>query len=122
MPHPPAFPALALLHTAARIEWSSFTVHGSTVVGLAGLAALYEWRAVRGARSAAALATHRGFFYSGLGVIFFALNGWLHDLSDYYLFSAHMVQEAVVARHVLPAQHAHREDHMRSDGRPVRQR
>ena len=24
--------------------------------------------------------------------MFFSLNGWLHDLSDSYLFSAHMVQ------------------------------
>ncbi|MFN2567775.1 MAG: cytochrome c oxidase assembly protein [Gemmatimonadaceae bacterium] len=91
MLHPPAFAAPALLHTAARIEWSSFTVHASTVVGLAGLAAVYEWCAVRAGRSA-----HRVFFYSGLAVIFFALNGWLHDLSDYYLFSAHMVQHLLL--------------------------
>jgi putative membrane protein len=93
MPYPPAFPALALLHTAARIEWSSFTVHWSTVVGLAGLAVLYEWSAVRATR----LGTpRRAPFYAGLATIFFALNGWLHDLSDYYLFSAHMVQHLLL--------------------------
>jgi putative membrane protein len=98
------FPVLALLHTAARIAWSSFTVHASTVVGLAALAAVYEWCVVRGARSVggtegrsrAQRTTHRAPFYLGLATIFFALNGWLHDLSDYYLFSAHMVQHLVL--------------------------
>jgi putative membrane protein len=111
----PAFPSLALLHTAARIEWSSFTVHGSTVVGLAALAALYELRAAGGRRQAAPTlsgtasasdrspsirrpppAARRPAFYAGLVTIFFALNGWLHDLSDYYLFSAHMVQHLLL--------------------------
>ena len=35
-------------------------------------------------------------FYGALAVIFFSLNGWLHDLSDYYLFSAHMVQHLLL--------------------------
>jgi putative membrane protein len=107
VPYPPVFPALALLHTAARIEWSSFTVHASTVVGLAALAAAYEWSVVRGAWSArdsqdattthhAPRTTQRASFYAGLAVIFLALNGWLHDLSDYYLFSAHMVQHLLL--------------------------
>ena len=34
-----------LLHPAARIAVTEFTVHWSTVLGLAGLGALYEWRA-----------------------------------------------------------------------------
>jgi putative membrane protein len=93
MPYPPAVPALALLHTAARIEWSSFTVHWSTVVGLAGLAVLYESSAVRASRRGT---PRRVPFYAGLATIFFALNGWLHDLSDYYLFSAHMVQHLLL--------------------------
>jgi putative membrane protein len=115
VPYSPAFPSLALLHTAARIEWSSFTVHWSTVAGLAGLAGLYEWvaggggqrtaRALEGAASVsrgapphrrALAARRRPLFYSGLAVIFLALNGWLHDLSDYYLFSAHMVQHLLL--------------------------
>src|SRR5213592_1496192 len=36
-------------------------------------------------------------FLSGLGVMFGALTGPLHDLSDYYLFSAHMVQHLLLA-------------------------
>jgi hypothetical protein len=34
-----------LLHPAARIALTDFTVHPSTVIGLAGLGALYHWRA-----------------------------------------------------------------------------
>jgi putative membrane protein len=35
-------------------------------------------------------------FVHALLVIFFSLNGPLHDLSDYYLFSAHMVQHLLL--------------------------
>jgi putative membrane protein len=119
--HTLPFAALALFHTGARIEWSSFTVHGSTVVGLLALAGVYEMRAAgfcvrdarneeggprRGERSPLSLGSspqpgglhtsQRMCFYTGLAVIFLALNGWLHDLSDYYLFSAHMVQHLVL--------------------------
>jgi putative membrane protein len=34
--------------------------------------------------------------------MFFSLNGWLHDLSDGYLFSAHMVQHLLLAFVVAP--------------------
>jgi putative membrane protein len=93
--HPLAAP---LLHAAARISLTEFTVHWSTVVGLAGLGALYHWRAGR----APAGVTHspstgqRAAFFSALALIFLSLNGWIHDLSDYYLFSAHMVQHLVL--------------------------
>ena len=40
--HPPM---ALLLHPAARIAVTDFTVHPSTVIGLAGLGALYHWRA-----------------------------------------------------------------------------
>src|SRR5207237_452777 len=108
-----------LLHTGAAIGWTRFTVHPSTVVGIAALAVLYEWAARRlGAKrdenttaapsapsrpEAARLEAarpqrrtasrpHRLPFYAGLVTLFLSLNGWLHDLSDAYLFSAHMVQ------------------------------
>jgi len=91
--------AIALLHTGASLSVTSFTVHPSTVIGIIGLAALYEW-GQRGGR------THRSgrasFFYAGLATMFFALNGWLHDLSDSYLFSAHMVQHLLLAFAVAP--------------------
>lgn len=80
------------LHVGATLSLTSFTLHWSTVVGLAALAALYEWRA----RGISVGARRRVCFYSGLAVIFFSLNGWLHDLSDWYLFSAHMVQHLLL--------------------------
>jgi putative membrane protein len=109
-----------LLHIGASISWTSFTVHWSTVAGLAALAALYEWR-YRRVRLASSMTGeneilpdespvrsqvtgHRSrlFFYSGLFAIFFSLNGWLHDLSDWYLFSAHMVQHLLLTLLVPP--------------------
>jgi putative membrane protein len=42
------------------------------------------------------------FFYGALVIMFLSLNGWLHDLSDSYLFSAHMVQHLMLALVVAP--------------------
>jgi putative membrane protein len=42
------------------------------------------------------------FFYGALLIMFLSLNGWLHDLSDSYLFSAHMVQHLMLALVVAP--------------------
>jgi putative membrane protein len=41
-------------------------------------------------------------FAAGLAVLFFSLNGPLHDLSDDYLFSAHMVQHLLLTLAVPP--------------------
>jgi putative membrane protein len=93
-----------LLHPAARIELTEFTVHPSTAIGLACLGALYHWRArQRPAGSTASPTTgQRATFFTALAVIFLSLNGWLHDLSDSYLFSAHMVQHLLLTL-VAPA-------------------
>lgn len=112
-----------LLHVGASISLTSFTLHWSTVIGLATLAALYEWRAgtmkrlyawtlgrLNGKRPIAQspnrsiaqspnrpiARSRRVSFYGALAVIFLSLNGWLHDLSDWYLFSAHMVQHLLL--------------------------
>ena len=87
-----------LLHPVARIALSDFTVHPSTVIGLVGLGALYHWRATSDGAAARETPTtsQRVLFYGALVIIFFSLNGWLHDLSDNYLFSAHMVQHLVL--------------------------
>jgi putative membrane protein len=93
------FPPVALLlHPAARIAVNEFTVHWSTVLGLAGLGALYAWRARHAPAEAGRSPTtgQRATFVTALVLIFLSLNGWLHDLSDYYLFSAHMVQHLVL--------------------------
>ena len=47
MPPPTLVP---LLHAGTALSPTSFSVHTSTVVGIAALAALYRWRASIGAR------------------------------------------------------------------------
>ena len=106
----PLFTALAVVHPVAQVGWTSWTIHWSTVVGIAALGWLYVW----GARHLTARAAARGeeipalrrrqqiAFFSGLLVMFFSLNGPLHDLSDTYLFSAHMVQHLLLALVVAP--------------------
>jgi putative membrane protein len=93
-----------LLHFNARIGWTIFTVHPSTVVGLGLLAALYTWRARRGrTEGQPPLGKAKpALFATALVVMFLSLNGWLHDLSDAYLFSAHMVQHLLLALVVAP--------------------
>ena len=95
-------PAVALLHIGARLSLTSFSVHPSTVIGIAALAILYEWAARRFTSPTAPQQPRRLLFHGGLAILFFSLNGWLHDLSDAYLFSAHMVQHLLLAFVVAP--------------------
>ena len=93
-----------ILHAGATLGLTQFTVHPSTVVGLLALAALYWWRA-RARESAQPSSLGRVkpvLFGVALVTMFLALNGWLHDLSDSYLFSAHMVQHLLLALVVAP--------------------
>jgi putative membrane protein len=102
--------ALAAVHPVAQVGWTSWTVHWSTVIGLAALGGVYLWGARRLQARAVAAGTeppvlrrhHRVAFFSGLLVIFLSLNGPLHDLSDTYLFSAHMVQHLLLSLAVPP--------------------
>lgn len=87
-----------LLHAPTAV--ASFSVHPSTVIGLGALALLYTWRARREQRSPTS--AQKTAFGAGLVTMFLALNGPLHDLSDYYLFSAHMVQHLVLTFVVPP--------------------
>ena len=109
-------PVPLLLHAGAQIALTSFTVHPSTVIGLASLGALYHWRASqrqvlrsaqddngcrperreRAAVCSSPTTAQRATFYGALLLIFLSLNGWLHDLSDSYLFSAHMIQHLLL--------------------------
>src|SRR5687767_8124626 len=101
---------LAAVHPVAQVGWTSWTIHWSTVVGLAALGAVYSLAARHVQRRARASgsevpilrASQRVSFFSGLVVIFASLNGPLHDLSDYYLFSAHMVQHLVLSLAMPP--------------------
>jgi len=80
--------------------------HDSTIVGLVVLSLLYLY-AVGPYRRRAGIAEHAGAwrivsFFSGLAVAFFALNGPVHDLSDSYLFSVHMVQHLALTQLMPP--------------------
>lgn len=116
-----------LLHPAASLSWTNFDVHASTAIGITALGAAYFLRARRGPSAADrfpvnvldralanasqidAAAAHpgptagqRAAFVAGLVILFFSLNGPLHDLSDNFLFSAHMVQHLVLTLVVPP--------------------
>ncbi len=117
----------ALLHPVAQLSWTRFTVHPSTVIGIAALGAVYAWRVRQGPseadrypvalkdvaeataaeRQVAALpagpsTSQRASFVVSLLILFLTLNGPLHDLSDTFLFSAHMVQHLIMTLVVPP--------------------
>jgi putative membrane protein len=93
-----------LLHGGATLGRATFSVHPSTVIGIAALAGIYEWAARRPSIGAPGTPsqTQRLAFHGALVVLFFSLNGPLHDLSDQFLFSAHMVQHLLLALVVAP--------------------
>ena len=93
-----------LLHAGATLSASRFSVHISTVIGIVALAALYYWRA-RVQQRATGRSIERSkptLLVVALLILFLSLNGWLHDLSDSYLFSAHMVQHLLLTLVVAP--------------------
>src|SRR3954471_19546326 len=91
---------LALLHPIANLSWWRWSIHPSTVIGIAALGALYIWGSSRLGRQTTP--AQKIFFVSGLLVMFASLNGPLHDLSDDYLFSAHMVQHLLLTLAIPP--------------------
>ena len=72
-------------------QWNQWNVHPSVVAGLVLLGGLYVY--LGGLKSAR---RHVASFVGALAVLFFALNGPLHNLSDTYLFSAHMGQHLLL--------------------------
>ncbi|MGI8508926.1 MAG: cytochrome c oxidase assembly protein [Gemmatimonadaceae bacterium] len=93
---------LLLLHPVAQVGWTGWSVHWSTVVGIAALGALYFWRATRAPFPGTPTGLQKLLFASGLFAMFASLNGPVHDLSDYFLFSAHMVQHLLITMLVPP--------------------
>jgi putative membrane protein len=81
-------------------SWLGGEIHADVVLGVLALAGLYTWAIVRSGRPAP-LAQPLAFF-GGCAAMLLALNGPLHDLSDYYLVSAHMVQHLVLTLVVPP--------------------
>ncbi|HXE57349.1 MAG TPA: cytochrome c oxidase assembly protein [Gemmatimonadales bacterium] len=82
----------------APYEWS-WSLHPSVLVGAALLAALYLWGVTvyrRRVGAPAVPAWRIASFGAGLAVLLLSLNGPIHDLSDYYLFSVHMLQHLLL--------------------------
>ncbi len=107
----PSLPPYLLLLLGERPRPSgpfvpSLSLHSSVVIGVALLAGLYfygitAWRRRRVA--GAMISPWRVVsFVAGLVVMLGSLNGPVHDLSDYYLFSAHMVQHLLLVLVVPP--------------------
>jgi putative membrane protein len=90
-----------LLHPAQTLALNSWTIHPSTVIGLTALGWLY-FRRARAAEGTGPSTGQRVSFTSGLLLLFLILNGPLHDLSDFYLFSGHMVQHLIMELIVPP--------------------
>src|SRR5262245_51440102 len=79
-------------------DWTAWHPDPTVVVGLAALGGLYvvELRRGRALGKTASSAQILSFF-AGLLLLLGSLTGPLHDLSDYYLFSAHMIQHLLLA-------------------------
>src|SRR6266540_7428817 len=92
----------ALLHPITRVSWLQWSIHPSTVIGLVALGAIYSWRARSAPAGESLHPARRASFVAALLVIFASLNGPIHDLSDDYLFSAHMVQHLLLTLVVPP--------------------
>jgi putative membrane protein len=91
---------LALLHPIVDLSWWRWSIHPSTVIGIAALGTLYLWATHRLQRQPSL--GQKIYFFSGLLLMFVSLNGPIHDLSDDYLFSAHMVQHLLLTLAMPP--------------------
>jgi putative membrane protein len=81
-------------------SWLGGEIHAEVVIGVLLLAALYTYGIVKGRRPIP-LRQPLAFF-GGCATLLLALNGPLHDLSDYYLLSAHMVQHLLLTLATAP--------------------
>jgi putative membrane protein len=81
-------------------DWTAWNADPTVVAGLAVLGAAYAGAVLYRRRldPEARLPPHQAVSFAGaLVVLFVALTGPIHDLSDYYLFSAHMIQHMMLA-------------------------
>lgn len=78
----------------------SWSIHPTVVLGTVLLGALYVWGISVARRrygwGPPASSWQVVSFFAGLVVILVSLNGPMHDLSDYYLFSVHMAQHLLL--------------------------
>jgi putative membrane protein len=78
-------------------DWTAWHPDPTVVAGVAALGGLYVAALRRGrAQGRPVKGVQVVSFFAGLAVLLGSLTGPLHDLSDYYLFSAHMVQHLLL--------------------------
>jgi putative membrane protein len=87
--------------TASPDAWKVLDLHVSVLAGIAlfvwvYLRAVGPWRVRHGWSEVPVEAWRKWTFIGAQVVLFASLNGPLHHLSDYYLFSAHMVQHLLM--------------------------
>ena len=87
------------MSAAPPFVWTAGEIHADVVLGVGLLALAYAIAWTRGPRTGLRVPLP---FMAALVVLLVALNGPLHDLSDYYLFSAHMVQHLLLTLVVPP--------------------
>lgn len=100
------FATLALLH-GGEFSWTTWEIHYSTLIGCVLWAGgyLYAVGPLRRKLNLSAEPAEPMQIVAFLGAtlfLFLALNGPLHDLSDNFLFSAHMTQHLIITLIVPP--------------------
>jgi putative membrane protein len=93
--------AIALLHGDETFSWTNWSIHLSTLIGCciwvgAYLYAIGPLRRKYNLSDEPVAPLHVASFVGGTVLLFLSLNGPLHDLSDTFLFSAHMVQHLII--------------------------
>ncbi|HEY0673436.1 MAG TPA: cytochrome c oxidase assembly protein [Longimicrobiales bacterium] len=97
---------LAMLHASGDFSWTAWPIHPSTAIGSALILGVYymaigPWRLKYGWSYKVEL-WQPICFTAGVLILFGALNGPIHELSDFYLFSAHMVQHLIMTMITAP--------------------
>ena len=101
------YATLSLLHGDETFSWTNWSIHLSVLIGCALWIGAYLY-AVGPLRRRLNLSKDPvapirvASFIGGTVLLFLSLNGPLHDLSDYFLFSAHMVQHLIITLIVPP--------------------
>lgn len=95
----------ALLHVES-FSWSEWVLYPDFLIGWLLFGAAYLLAAGplrhRFKDSSPVSPARLGSFAAGMALMFLALQGPLHELSDYFLFSAHMVQHLLIMLVVPP--------------------
>jgi putative membrane protein len=89
------------LPAAAPGVWIKWDIHPSIIIGCATFLVVYAlmagpWRRRWNLSPVGPSPREWRRFVLGIAVVFFSLQGPLHNLSDYYLFAAHMVQHLLI--------------------------